>query len=537
MKKFYYIVSIGLCILLASSCEDFISANSNDILFEEDAYNDFEEIRASMLGLYSLQQNLVEQLIVLGELRADLLTTTENIDANLTEIENFSVSANNPYTSPRNFYHLILNCNKLINEIVAFKPDVKESGIENVNNYDRFYGEAVCMRAWAYFHLARIYNNVPVYFNELKLDQPLGTQNVWDHQVLIDTLISQLESLKIVGYNYNTGNDNVWNVSVWNNSSKSFLMGQIYLHNNMYAKAEASFVSFFPNNDIYSYNKAFNDSNWVNIFNEVNAKEQVFSIVFDKENKQQHQLQNLFYYDYLLKPSQPVLDRFNSQWDKDVVFINKNTGEVTYSIEDVEERIEMQRGKDPRMNLSIIQQGQDKYMVKKMVDLDAGKYTSEHPYVLYRNFSAYLYLAEIISLPRTVYGGENSNGAYAILENLRTKRMGLEFKYIKPVNINGKYNFFNPLTHEIDSTRAITDEEIMLIRNNLVIDERALELAFEGERFYDLMRIAKRRNDPAYLADKVAAKFPVSRQSEIRTLLMDSKNWYLPFPEMDVDME
>ena len=33
------------------------------------------------------------------------------------------------------------------------------------------------------------------------------------------------------------------------------------------------------------------------------------------------------------------------------------------------------------------------------------------------------------------------------------------------------------------------------------------ELAFEGERFYDLMRVAQRRGDNAYLADRIAAKF------------------------------
>ena len=41
---------------------------------------------------------------------------------------------------------------------------------------------------------------------------------------------------------------------------------------------------------------------------------------------------------------------------------------------------------------------------------------------------------------------------------------------------------------------------------NLIVDESALETAFEGNRFYDLMRVAQRRNDPTYLADKVARR-------------------------------
>jgi hypothetical protein len=40
------------------------------------------------------------------------------------------------------------------------------------------------------------------------------------------------------------------------------------------------------------------------------------------------------------------------------------------------------------------------------------------------------------------------------------------------------------------------------------------------------MRIAIRRNNPAYLADKVAAKHTGNEQA-IRSKLMDENNWYL----------
>jgi hypothetical protein len=43
------------------------------------------------------------------------------------------------------------------------------------------------------------------------------------------------------------------------------------------------------------------------------------------------------------------------------------------------------------------------------------------------------------------------------------------------------------------------------------------------------MRIARHRNDPAYLAEKVAAKFSdEQKREEVKTRLMDMDNWYLP---------
>ena len=65
---------------------------------------------------------------------------------------------------------------------------------------------------------------------------------------------------------------------------------------------------------------------------------------------------------------------------------------------------------------------------------------------------------------------------------------------------------------------------------DLIMQERQLELAFEGKRWFDLMRVARRRNDNAYLANKVAAKFddPVKAE-EVRQRLLNEENWYLPF--------
>jgi len=78
-----------------------------------------------------------------------------------------------------------------------------------------------------------------------------------------------------------------------------------------------------------------------------------------------------------------------------------------------------------------------------------------------------------------------------------------------------------PMGNLNDTINAVED---------LICDEMALELAFEGNRFGDLTRIARHKNRAAFygdnygskwLADKLAFKNP-------KVSLLDEKNWYLP---------
>ena len=66
---------------------------------------------------------------------------------------------------------------------------------------------------------------------------------------------------------------------------------------------------------------------------------------------------------------------------------------------------------------------------------------------------------------------------------------------------------------------------------DLIIDEAALELAFEGNRFSDLCRVALRRNDPNFLAERVAKRHTGEVDESLRSRLLIKDNWFLPIPE------
>lgn len=95
--------------------------------------------------------------------------------------------------------------------------------------------------------------------------------------------------------------------------------------------------------------------------------------------------------------------------------------------------------------------------------------------------------------------------------------IGIRMRGCGNVNLDTTYYIIPKLTTKQDSIEFVEDK---------IQQELALETAFEGNRFQDLMRFAIRRNDNAYLADKVASKHTANKEA-IRNKLMTRENWYI----------
>ena len=86
---------------------------------------------------------------------------------------------------------------------------------------------------------------------------------------------------------------------------------------------------------------------------------------------------------------------------------------------------------------------------------------------------------------------------------------------------------------EVDTTYVIpqlaTKADSILYVENRICDEMALETAAEGLRFPDLMRLSLHRDDPTFLATKVAGRDGKGNfNTALYDRLCDKKNWFLP---------
>ena len=72
------------------------------------------------------------------------------------------------------------------------------------------------------------------------------------------------------------------------------------------------------------------------------------------------------------------------------------------------------------------------------------------------------------------------------------------------------------------------------VLDSLICEETALELAYEGKRWFTLLRIARNTGRPELLAKQVAAKFDAGESQVYERWLMDPQNWFIKWDQQAV---
>jgi len=614
-NKYAVIVSVFLLsVFFLSSCKEFLNPDQEINITKDKLYDDWYEYRSIAMGLYGIQAKLVEQLVILGELRGDLMQITENADVDMVEIYNFNVSKENKYASPTNFFRLISAANSFITVLKTEHPEVLDTK-SPVTNYDKLYGEALCMRAWAYFNAVRIYGKVPFipesltnidevtnflnssgtyidsvhiiygidgYTNDTLKNVPIALdKQYYDQNLIIDYFTNELtKSVKSVGVNhFIDNNDQTWEVTVWNQYAYDALLGIMYLTNGDLAKAAKHFEKIvYINSENYRYqiDASFGNNNWRNIFTNIDLREHIFTLWYGKTYFQQNNFQEFFEtrapHKYMLKPTRAAVMNWETTWDDFSLVVNTSqpgrtrTGNigrpgdlfrgygasyiylqngVPVSPMMVQGMLYLKSQEDYRTSALLVE-GADTVIWK--YSIGKGVFDQDANFIVYRAAGVHLWLAELYVWWRFNQGGvvrEFTSNAVNILNDgsnysvssSRLQRgvrgrvgVGGATDGLRVGNINYlRHPFTNQVTGYLDLTGNFKGLQLYL--EDLIVGERARELAYEGERFYDLMRVAQRRNDPSYLAKKVSEKFPTERREAMYNLLLDEKNWYINYFE------
>ncbi len=563
------------------SCNKTFDKLPNDVIDKSQTYRDVGDADAAVVGIYGQVMGIADKYIVLNELRGDLMDVTPNADKYLNEINTESVSQDNPYSDPRPFYAIIMNCN---DALANFKLMVKDNRMTQAD-FDIRYSAVGAIRSWLYLQLGIQFGSVPYVTNPLANVNDLKNQANYprlNFNQLIDSLTQFTESLP-----YKTpfpaGTSLLTTVDGYA-TDKFFipikcLLGDLYLWKGDYVQAATNYHYMMNYADILypamnseqwfetykiAYTGNINGANWSNIFTQPYGErysnyEIMWDLPFDQSFSPKNPFIKLFYNSvggYLLKPSQLAINNWTAQTRNDNTPGDFRGNGASYKIV----------GGQPIIN---------KFVSNYSPLLP---FATNDKWILYRAATLHFHFAEAaIRAGQTelAYGFLNWGLKYTLdPEHLGTahdsrdvtnieqsfgapfdfdarqgdfpsfrspwyRNNGINGRVSLPLEIIDSSKYYDTTSLPRQFLNASSQDSLELNMENYLVNSSALELAFEGDRWPDLLRIALRREKEqpgsgvAFLQAKISAKFIAAGEpglaATVSAKLADPKNWFLKF--------
>jgi hypothetical protein len=619
----YLLIAIAISF---TACKDTFEVDSVSAIEKSNMYRNLGDADAAILGIYSKFLDIADKYVILNEVRADLLEVTHNADKDLCDINNHTVESGNKYADPRPFYTVILN----INDALKNFKSMHANSLLTDDEYNQRLSDMVALRAWIYLQLGIHFGEIPYVTQPFEKVSDLSNVSLYPYvklEDLVDSLVNSVSTLPYL-YPYPTTAANLMGVTSGTYETtpffinKKMLLGDLYLwqgaingtldgSDNTYYKAACCYKDILDaESSLYKYKMAgldvstnppkgtavgyyyryqYNDVNglgdndtwgWRSNFCRTQDAyyyyEWLWQLFYDPDfGKSSPFIKYFANYgvgEYLLRPSQQVMDYWNAQTQKNgfpfdarkVLSTTVNNGDLIcrkylYEYDPISAykksgRLFLYRATE--LYLHFIEAANRDGQCKVALALLNSGIRSEFSPFFSNGIDTVVDITELERTDGAIYGlnypynfdGRMSNTAvsYTSYQYFGNTIIGSSSKTLAqqiPVNFRGTqcYNigvrghaYVTPVLSDMYSIRSIKLEPTVALKDsieNYTIQEDALELAFEGERWGDLLRIAYRRNSPEFLADKIYQKLQKAGNANAETAKQKilNKNYFLPF--------
>lgn len=555
--------------LQAVSCKKIFDVKPKDAVDRSQMYRNVYDADAAVVGIYGKVMRLAKSYMLLNELRGDLMDITFNSDQYLKQLSEHTVSTNNPYINPQPFYDVIINCNDVLkNFTIMFQQNRLKT-----DEYRQRYSDIGAIRTWVYLQLGIHYGEIPYVTDPLASVNDLHDASKFPMvplDKLIDSLVSFTENLPFME-DYPTGTTLQTVVDGYSTQrffiNKNILLGDLYLWDGQYDKAAVQYRKVMDINGPAGQGELFYNQYRISSFGEAGITysranditslvytpgwrylfergqdnqfnwEWIWVLPFDKNYEPQNPFVELFSNaggSYLVKPSQQAIDNWYSQrqtnnfpFDSRALFTYRDIG-----------------------GQPVIMKHLYNYLGSNNIPLNL--FSKQGKWFLTRAATLHLHYAEAANRAgkykvayaivnrgiKDTYDPTPGAGRNRDVSNIQQTFLPPPYDFdaregdappyrstwYRNYGIRGRANLQSVVLPVTDS---VTNVE------NMILSEDALELAYEGQRWSDLLRVAIRRNDPSFLADKVYDKLRKSgisagAASTARAKLLN-RDWFLPF--------
>jgi len=445
-------------------------------LTREEFWKTKEDVESVIMGAYSIFASMDGNLFKYGELRGDMITGDVNMSLDDQKIMEGNIAPDNGLCDWRKFYQVINNCN----EIIKFAPEVQK--IDNTFSDYIMYtylSEAYFLRSLSYFYLVRVFRDVPYVTEPTESDATPVFLTKTDGDVILDNITEDLQKIRI----YATVDGYPTLTELKGRATKAAidaLLADISLWNFDY-EAVIQHVSDIEASRKYELVPM---AEWFTLFNPGNTTEGIFEFQFDDRVNRRNSIAGMTGHNsYNYDPSDHAIQVFSVKF-ADVP--------------------ELYRGEEG----SIHKYAENDYGIWKYVG-NAGRTTRPGSTANSANWIVYRYADVLLMKAEALSQLGRYNEALDIINAIR---------------LRASVPLINP-----PSTAASYEDAIM--------NERSLELAFEGKRWFDLMRMG-RRNDykrKSEIIEIMVRNVPSTQKRILATKLTNPLGWYLPIWDQELE--
>lgn len=483
IKNFKYTLLIVVLVLTASSCNKWLELKPQDGIVREDFWKTKEQLQSAVIGCYTalLNPTLVRNMFIWGELRADMVTTHGSSSfptANEVDFNDDEILSTNPLVNWSSIYTVINYCNTVID----YAPEV----IENDNTLTQaqlnaYVAEAKALRAWMYFYLLRTWGEVPLQLKASSSDSRIeqlakSSQEDVFNQIVEDLNFAALNAVTTYG-DRNSDKGRITKYSVY------ALQADVYLWMNKYEECIVACQKIRTSN---RFGLIRDPSQYYNsVFVQGNSNEGIFEIQFGVQAPNPW-FSTLASSNLSFKASEIVPDVYG--YNPDPASLDKDI-----------------RGENAAYRADLIIW---KHVGTSDVATTVTATNSTRNWIVYRYADILLMEAEAL-----VWSDRPNKlvDAMTLINEVRGRARALITTEEGPTD-----------------SRGVSD---------YILRERAREFAFEGKRWYDLLRHSKREGRVELIIDAIIKVAVLDKQQSIINKLKDPRSHYLPiaFSELQAD--
>lgn len=538
MKKLKYIVC-GLCLATGlTGCDDFLEILPMNEVVLENYWTEKQDVASVVNSCYETMESadFLNRMGVWGELRSENLRMGSNIPNEINDILKENLLPTNPYCNWSVFYKAINYCNTVCHyapEVQQIDPNYTEAEMRaNI-------AEVTALRSLCYFYLARTFRDVPYTTRPSIDDTESFAIPAIPFEEMLDTLIADLERVKgdaVRRYYTDDSPNQCYNSSRVTRQLVYALLADLYLwkgdwDNSVkycdlvldFKRQQYEEMLVREGNDVSIYIELFGDIPMIlskpqgqdlggyaytDIFGAGNSFESIFELYFESNQDQKNTWVNDFYgsssNNYRGRLSAPDFLRKEVIEGTNTVF-SKTDGRAFENV-----RVEGATYAISKFVYQSIAYKTKSVTSESTLDWAAVTHSSAKSahWMFYRLTDVMLIKAEALIMRGS--SEEDRLAAFELINSVN-KRANCG---ATPLGDASKY-----------TTKASMEE--------LLMAERHREFMFEGKRWFDLVRIARRDGNNRRLVEYASRKY-IENVNAIKIKLADPNIIYFPYAKSEL---